>query len=438
MVYNRYKKMKKAVLLLVLLMGTMKGWCDPNFLFSDTTSTGQVLYYNINNGNAELVAPWTNGAGSVGWNDYAKPVGTLIIPDSVTYNNTTYAVTSIAFAAFCFCREMTSVIIPESITSIAANAFHLCDALITLDVPSSVTSIGNGAFNWVCMVNYTGTATGQPWGALCLNGYLEDSIYYTNPSKDTLAAVYPYIAATVIDIPPTVSYIGKNALNSMSSLTAISIPSSVVAIDEYAFAYCTGLTEITSYGEVAPLIQSNTFTDVPSSIPVNIPCGSIMSYYSRWNYFSNFIEDEGFSFSAVSENDDMGTVQILTQPTCTAPTAVVYAEPNSGYHFSHWSNGTTANPYTLTVSQDTSLVAYFVSSEGIDDVEFNDINVYQQDGTIVVEGAEPAEVNVYNIMGCRMIMHHVMDGRLVFNVTATGTYIVKVGNYPARKVMIIR
>ena len=40
-------------------------------------------------------------------------------------------------------------------------------------------------------------------------------------------------------------------------------------------------------------------------------------------------------------------------------TSVVFATPNYGYHFSSWSDGETANPRTLIITQDTSFTAIF-------------------------------------------------------------------------------
>ena len=468
MVYNRHLEMKKILFVMAFLLGALHGWSNPNYTFSDTTSDGQVLYYNIVNGSAELVAPWTEAVGGlvyVGWDVYTKPVGALVIPDSVTYAGTTFAVTSIGIYAFANCRQLMSVTIPATITSIGQGAFEMCDAIIEMNVPATVTYIGNNAFNWVYLVNYNGTASGRPWGALCVNGYREGSLYYTNPTKDTLVAAYCYITDTVLTIPSTVTAIGNNAFNSMINLTEVIIPASVVSIGSGAFYGCTGLTQITSYATVAPFVQSNTFTNVTGSIPVNIPCGSMMSYYSRWNYFSNFVEEQGFGFSAMSADESMGTVQILTQPTCSAPSTVVNAVANEGYRFDHWNNGSTANPYVFALTMDTVIVAHFarsisdtvyvhdtvwihdtlyvhdtiyITEQGIGDVNTTNVMVYQRDGQIVVEGDFDGQVALYDVNGRVLAVKRNDMGTIRFDVTASGAYLIKVGNHPARKIVVVR
>ncbi len=181
---------------------------------------------------------------------------------------------------------------------------------------------------------------------------------------------------------------------------------------------------------VAPVLGINVFDSVTPTIPVNIPCGSQMSYYSRWPYFSNFIESEGFSFSAQSADSVMGTVTVLTAPTCQSPQAVVNATANAGFRFDHWSDGNTDNPRSLTLTSDTTIVAYFVANgtQGIDDVEGSDIKISVLDGHISVEGIADEEVRVYDIAG-RMVPNRSLP---------FGVFMVKVGNLPAKKVAVVR
>ena len=51
-------------------------------------------------------------------------LGSVVIPESVTYNGKTYSVTSIGNYAFCDCTGLTSITIPNSVTSIGEGAFY--------------------------------------------------------------------------------------------------------------------------------------------------------------------------------------------------------------------------------------------------------------------------------------------------------------------------
>ena len=53
----------------------------------------------------------------------------------------------IANYAFEYCRDLTSVTIPNSVTSIGAGAFYGCSGLTSVTIPNSVTSIGEEAFS---------------------------------------------------------------------------------------------------------------------------------------------------------------------------------------------------------------------------------------------------------------------------------------------------
>ena len=99
------------------------------------------LYYNITSDSTVEVAYQSKSS------DNYHGLTTATIPETVTYNDTTYSVTSIGKSAFMRCYSLTSVTIPNSVTSIEYEAFSLCSSLTSVTIPNSVTSIGNHAFN---------------------------------------------------------------------------------------------------------------------------------------------------------------------------------------------------------------------------------------------------------------------------------------------------
>ena len=72
--------------------------------------------------------------------------GDIVIPESITYGNSKYSVTSIGEFAFHYCYGLTSITIPNSVTSIRKSAFEGCSSLTSVTIPNSVTSIGDDAF----------------------------------------------------------------------------------------------------------------------------------------------------------------------------------------------------------------------------------------------------------------------------------------------------
>ena len=76
----------------------------------------------------------------------SKYTGDVIIPESVSYENMNYSVTSIGYMAFNKCSGLTSVTIPSSVKSIEESTFTDCKGLTSVTIPNSVVSIGGYAF----------------------------------------------------------------------------------------------------------------------------------------------------------------------------------------------------------------------------------------------------------------------------------------------------
>ena len=142
------------------------------------------LYYNITSDST--VAVTYQYPKKYSSSNYSGLVSATI-PESVTYDGTTYRVTSIGREAFYRCTGLTSVTIPHSVTSIGREAFWGCISLTSIiipnsvitigkeafgycvgptsiTIPNSVTTIGEKAFQYVANIVYSGTVTGSPWG----------------------------------------------------------------------------------------------------------------------------------------------------------------------------------------------------------------------------------------------------------------------------------
>ena len=121
--------MKKTLLLFTLLLTSLSSYAYNACIDG--------IYYNFSGSNASVTYETTS------FNSYT---GDVVIPEAVTYNGTTYSVTSIGIYAFCGCKGLTSVTIGNSVTSIDYDAFYNCSGLTSVTIPESVTSIGDGAF----------------------------------------------------------------------------------------------------------------------------------------------------------------------------------------------------------------------------------------------------------------------------------------------------
>ncbi len=75
---------------------------------------------------------------------------------------------------------------------------------------------------------------------------------------------------------------------------------------------------------------------------------------------------------------------------------------------------------------------------GVGDVETVNAKIYTNNRQIVVEGADGNDVCLYDINGRILATKQDYGVPIRFDAPASGTYIIKIGNYPVRKVVVIR
>lgn len=134
--------MKRKHLLLTLFAATLPLWALA-YDFSAVAPSGQTLYYNIVNGEAQ-VTPQYSVPGTVRYTNY--PTGDLTIPDTVAHGGVSYAVTSIDDWTFQLCYNLSSVVIPATVSRIGDHAFGACTTLTSIVFPSYISSLGKFAF----------------------------------------------------------------------------------------------------------------------------------------------------------------------------------------------------------------------------------------------------------------------------------------------------
>lgn len=203
------------------------------------------IFYNITDATAKTVEVTYKGSyGNEYLDEYS---GIVSIPASVTYDGTTYSVTSIGSDAFYACEDLQTALLPNSIVSIKNGAFAH-SGINSITIPASVT----GAIDY-----YTFYACSS------LNEIVVDENNKVYDSREGCNAIVKTANNKIIigsnnsTIPASIVSIGESAFDSRSGLKELILPSGFKTIDESAFRACSGLKKVyisetvTSVGQVA-------------------------------------------------------------------------------------------------------------------------------------------------------------------------------------------
>lgn len=118
----------------------------------------------------------------------------------------------------------------------------------------------------------------------------------------------------------------------------------------------------------------------------------------------------------------------------------VTAQAFQGYRFVKWQeDGVTTPSRDFNVTGDVTLTAVFERVPvGIDETDAAEVEIFANDGRITVRGAEGNNVYLYDVNGRVLNQQTSVTNEVVFNVTTTGVYLVKVGNAAAKRVAVVR
>ena len=130
---------------------------------------------------------------------------------------------------------MTELTLPNSVTSIGDSAFYVCRGLETITVES-----GNSCYDSRDNCNSIIDKKTNTLIVGCKNSIIPNSVTSIG------SGAFAYCSGlTELTLPNSVTSIGYAAFRGCSGLTELTLPNSVTSIGERAFEGCTGLTELT-------------------------------------------------------------------------------------------------------------------------------------------------------------------------------------------------
>lgn len=415
-----------------------------------------------------------------------KKSGTVTLPQNTRH---------IAADAFAYCQTLTGVTIPDGLLSIGESAFIYNNRLNNLVIPASVSHIGANLFSGCSALNSLSIAEGNthyymdgkaiysaggdtlvschksadsvflpntlrvisgfnnntnikyvhvPEGAttICDNAFGNSSLRSIDlPSQMQFIdewAFYNCTSLTHVSMPATLDSMGEGCFESCSVLPAIVIPDGLATIPQEAFYFCEALSQIT-WGNAVAVIDSFAFggcafteIQLPSTLR-SVRMGAFEGYDNGRLQTVIFtapvdtVEPEAFTMQPLhmlrfrntvppvtvtspEHGEDYGCLYMADADSIVVPCGSL----NTWLADSYWSL------FADQIVEDCNL--------GIGDPDANAVNIYTLGGRIIVEGAEGETVRIFDITG-RSVRNEALH---------TGVYIVKVGDRPARKVVVMK
>ncbi|MBR0171116.1 MAG: leucine-rich repeat domain-containing protein, partial [Bacteroidales bacterium] len=399
----------------------------------------------------------------------------------------------LAANAFAYCQNITGVTLPEGLESIGYWAFVDNQRLNNIVIPSSVTHIAPGPFVNCPALNNLSIAEGNThyyMDGMMIYSAGGDSLVSAHKSADSvfLPNTLRYVNGfggnsnvKYVHVPDGVTTIGNEAFNG-SSLRSIDLPSHLHFIDEYAFYYCQSLTRV-GMPTILDTMSEGCFHSCNHLTSIEIPnglrtipeaaffmCNSLSNI--TWGDAVEVIDTCAFGDCSFTEltlpptlrvvrmtafiGDYRGRLKRLTfsAPVDTIEVGAFYSQPlqmlrlkntmppattDDGYGTYGCLDGTDADSIVVPCGSLNTWLADSYWGQfadkyvedcnlGIGDPDVENINIYTLGGRIIVEGAEVETVRIFDITG-RSVRNEALT---------TGVYIVKVGDRPARKIVVMK
>lgn len=278
---------------------------DGSWVFEFTKKPAEIIEFADANVKAICVAKWdTDGDGELS-KEEAAAVTTL----TANYSKSFYqhaeitsfdefqyftGLTKINDHDFSGCKNLTSIILPNTIKEIGQWAFGNCKSLTRINLPESLEKIGDYAFDIMYPIETVYipknvSTIGNTILRQCnnLRSIVVAKDNETFDSRNGCNAIIRKSDNALIAgcmntvIPDGVTSIGFEAFNYHTSLTEIVIPASVSSIGDRAFCYCTHLSKVVCKRETPATLGIVPFANVSQAYnkcKLYVPMGTKQAY----------------------------------------------------------------------------------------------------------------------------------------------------------------
>ncbi len=256
--------------------GTIEDWCKISFgnAYSNPMSYATHIYMFD---------------GSRGY----KEVTEIVVPETIS------EICNHQFEGF---SRVTNLVIPNSVTSIGDYAFFGCDSLTSIEIPNSVTRIGNSAFSTCINLTYVMLSDnieyfGNDVFKNCTNikyNVFDNALYLGSNNNQYMVLIKTKnVNIDTVTINNNTKIIGSEAFRDCNYIESILIPNSVISIGKLAFYKCENLTNVKISNSVVR-IEWGIFFGCKNLIEVTIPFvgnGSDQTHFGyifgAWSYSYN-------------------------------------------------------------------------------------------------------------------------------------------------------
>lgn len=509
MIFNHYnmrrsKLLAKTVFLFVCyyLLSSVKAEAQPKykvFDFSKAAPSGQTLYYKKVSGTTDevyLCPPYSESS----YGSYTKPSGNVVVPETVSYGGHTYNVTGMYTNPFKWCKNLTSVTLPEGMSYFNGTAlFRGCTSLERINLPSTMTKEISWSTSldscWsLTEVNYAaGNSRYKSGNGVVFSRDGDSLILYPsgkNPGNPNFlqnlagsaASGLKYIGGLgwncfleYVNIPNTATTLGGAAFYGCPKLKRVEIGDGVKIVGASVFSRCPQIQEVTfgcsveSIGEYIffrsgyPNTSLNTIIMKPHTPPsgvgqiingvqshpvVIVPCNSMTAYGNTvLGSSSSCTLTNDYLYGYQMSSSSNGSVSITQEPACWNGCVLkATANPYSGKRFKKWiiqypdgtSDGSRTNAnLSLEITSNIIITPTFENAVAIEEVDKKNISVYAYDGKIHFAGLEnKTDVCVYSIDG-RLVYKDIIQDNSAVLVPSTGVYIVSIDGFGKRKIVVM-